>query len=246
MKTKLSHYTLAGFLLATVGIAQAQSVTYNHDETKRQQILVMETGGGSLTPAAYYTLFHSTYAKSAASTNKLTYRSAAAASAYLQVPDAEALDSALQARAKIEALNVADRSGGALDVAWTAEGGKVNNRLEQFLKNIERILPAGGTVDQRDRWMEYYRMFQSAVTATRQAYMPNAQRKKEYLRIYADIGTQNEILLGYLVQLGTQSKTRTLLAATMTRTDHKADHIREAKARWKGGAGQQQSIEEDE
>lgn len=30
--------------------ATAQSVTYNHDSSKQNQITVMETGGGSLTP----------------------------------------------------------------------------------------------------------------------------------------------------------------------------------------------------
>jgi hypothetical protein len=239
---KLRMITLTPMLGALL-TAQAQSVTYNHDEPKMQQILVMEIGGGALTPALYYNLFHASYAQTAALTNKLTYRSAAGVSAYLQVSDAEAVDSAMTARAKIEALNIADRTGGSLDLAWLAEGNKVNTQLERFQQNIERILPAGGSIDQRDRWLEYYRMFQSAITATRQAYMPNAQRKKEYLRIYADITRQNELLVSYLVQLGTQSKTQALLAATMVRTDHKAEHIRQAKARWKSG-GQSQSVEE--
>lgn len=43
-------------------------------------------------------------------------------------------------------------------------------------------------------------MYQCAVKATKDAYMPNAQRKRQYLSIYADLTTQNETLLKYLVQ----------------------------------------------
>ena len=42
---------------------QAQSVTYNHDSSKQNQITVMETGGGSLTPEFYYWLLHNNYKK---------------------------------------------------------------------------------------------------------------------------------------------------------------------------------------
>lgn len=46
-------------MLMTVAIiatatAQAQYVTYNHDSPKQNQITVMETGAGSLTPELYY------------------------------------------------------------------------------------------------------------------------------------------------------------------------------------------------
>ena len=47
-KTKLLIMAVANNIKAT-----AQSVTYNHDSTKQNQITVMETGGGSLTPEFY-------------------------------------------------------------------------------------------------------------------------------------------------------------------------------------------------
>lgn len=47
----------------------AQSVTYNHDSPKQNQITVMETGTGALSPDLYYTLLHNNYKKSAASCN---------------------------------------------------------------------------------------------------------------------------------------------------------------------------------
>ena len=75
-------------------------------------------------------------------------------------------------------------------------------------------------------------MYQFAVKATKDAYMPNAQRKRQYLSIYADLTTQNETLLKYLVQLNTQSQTTALLAATNDRVVHKGSIISDAKSRW--------------
>ena len=81
-------------------------------------------------------------------------------------------------------------------------------------RNIDRILPAGGTPEDRERWTEYYHVFQCAIDATRDAYMPNAQRKKEYLRIYDDVVQQNEILVSYLAKRQNATLTSNLLNAT--------------------------------
>ena len=73
--------TKAGAILLLLGIAMtgnAQSyVTYNHDSSKKNQITVMEIGSGSLSPELYYQLLHSSYKKSAASKNKLGFRTTA-------------------------------------------------------------------------------------------------------------------------------------------------------------------------
>ena len=110
-------------LVATIA-ANAQYVTYNHDSPKMNQITVEETGAGALKPELYYTLLHNKYKKTAAVKNKLTFRTAAGVASYQQVDEAEAIDSALTSRAKIEALNVADRQ---VDLAWLAEknGGTI-------------------------------------------------------------------------------------------------------------------------
>ena len=71
MNRKLLLMTVA--VLATTA-AQAQSVTYNHDSPKQNQITVMETGTGALSPELYYTVLHNSYKKSAASKNKLSLR----------------------------------------------------------------------------------------------------------------------------------------------------------------------------
>ncbi len=198
--------------VATTIKATAQSVTYNHDSSKQNQITVMETGGGSLTPEFYYWLLHNNYKKTAAEKNKLGFRTLAGINLYNQVDDAEKIDSALTKRAEVEALNVADRQ---IDLAWLAESSKINGQLDK-MKAKE----------------ELYNMYQCAVKATKDAYMPNAQRKRQYLSIYADLTTQNETLLKYLVQLNTQSQTTALLAATNDRVVHKGSIISDAKSRW--------------
>ena len=213
---------------ATSGV-KAQSVTYNHDSPKQNQITVMETGAGALSPDLYYTLLHNSYKKSAAAKNKLSFRTLAGVNLYNQVDEAEAIDSALVSRAKIEALNVADRQ---VDLAWIAESDKINGLMERFKRNIDRILLAGGTTDDRERWTEYYHVYQCAIKATKDAYMPNAQRKKEYLRIYEDVVRQNEILVGYLARRQNATVANGLLNAAADRRLNKGGIVREAMSRW--------------
>lgn len=104
----------------------AQYVTYNHDSPKQNQVTVMETGTGALSPDLYYSVLHNKYKKSAAAKNKLSFRTLAGINLYNQVDEAEAIDSALVKRAKVEALNVADRQA---DIAWLAEGDKVSRQI---------------------------------------------------------------------------------------------------------------------
>lgn len=161
-------------LVATIA-ANAQYVTYNHDSPKMNQITVEETGAGALKPELYYTLLHNKYKKTAAVKNKLTFRTAAGVASYQQVDEAEAIDSALTSRAKIEALNVADRQ---VDLAWLAEKDKVESQMRQFQKNIDRIMMTGGSPKEKEQWNDYYRVYQCAIKATRDAYMPNARVRK--------------------------------------------------------------------
>lgn len=228
-RTTILSLGLAVFTLT----AGAQSVTYNHDDAKMNQITVMEIGSGTLTPELYYWLLHNSYQETAAIKNKLTYRSLAGASAYAQVDDAEAIDSALTKRAEIEALNMADRQ---VDIAWTAEGSKIETLMARFKQNIDRILWLGGTLDDKERWEEYYNVYSCAITATQDAYMPNARRKEQYLKIYADITSQNEILIKHLVQLSNASQTSNLLNATNEIHIDKGSIALEARSRWKAAS----------
>lgn len=207
----------------------AQYVTYNHDSPKQNQVTVMETGTGALSPDLYYSVLHNKYKKSAAAKNKLSFRTLAGINLYNQVDEAEAIDSALVKRAKVEALNVADRQ---VDIAWLAEGDKVSGQMERFRRNIDRILLSGGTPADKERWTEYYHVYQCAIDATKNAYMPNAQRKKEYLRIYEDVTRQNGILVRYLARRQNATMTGNLLNATDERNLNKGSIVREAVNRW--------------
>lgn len=218
-----------GLIMAVAIGANAQYVTYNHDSPKMNQIMVEETGAGALTPELYYTLLHNRYKKTAAAKNKLTFRTAAGVASYQQVNEAEAIDSALTSRAKIEALNVADRQ---VDLAWLAEKDKVESQMRQFQKNIDRILMTGGSPKEKERWSEYYHIYQCAIKATKDAYMPNAERKRQYLQIYADVSKQNDVLVTYLVQLSNRNATRNLLSVSENQSIDKRSIVNNALNRW--------------
>lgn len=218
-----------GLIMAVAIGANAQYVTYNHDSPKMNQIMVEETGAGALTPELYYTLLHNRYKKTAAAKNKLTFRTAASVASYQQVNEAEAIDSALTSRAKIEALNVADRQ---VDLAWLAEKDKVESQMRQFQKNIDRILITGGSPKEKERWSEFYHIYQCAIKATKDAYMPNAERKRQYLQIYADVSKQNDVLVTYLVQLSNRNATRDLLSVSENQSIDKRSIVNNALNRW--------------
>jgi hypothetical protein len=225
----MRKYALYIAIASTVA-THAQSVSYSHDAAKMNQITVAEIGSGSLTPSLYYDLLHSNYASSAAVKNKLSFRTAASIAAYQQVDDATALDSAMIKRAEVEALNVADRQ---IDLAWQVEGDKINNKMSDFKTNINRILQVGGTSSQQYFWTQRYNMLTTAITTVKSAYLPNAQRKKQYLAIYADAAKFNELLVKYLMQLSNCKTTAELLAATYSRDNKNATIAAEALSRWR-------------
>lgn len=229
---------LSLFCSITALSVNAQYVQYSHDDSKMNQITVQEIGSGSLSPEFYYWALHNSYRNSAAAKNKLAFRSTAGMSAYQQIEDADKLDSAMVKRAAVEALNVADRSGGALDLAWGVEGSKITTKMETFERNIRRILEAGGTATEQRYWQEQVNMFKTAIRATQDAYMPNAQRKKQYLGIYADLTKKNESLVMYISRLATSMKTSELLRASYDKPNSKAQVVAAAMGRWRSAGWQ--------
>jgi len=221
-------------LTASVSV-NAQRVSYNHDGVKQGQITVMEIGSGSLNPDLYYWATHNSYRKTAAQKNKQVFRTAAGINSYNQVEYAEAIDSALTKRAKIEALNVADRS---VDLAWAAEGTKINSKMNDFQTNIDRIIMAGGSIAEKKQWEEYYNLSSCAIKSVKDGYMPNVQRKKMYLNIYAFVARKNNTLLKRLAGMQTAKETKELLA---TRLEHhsanKENIIRVAMQKWRKASG---------
>lgn len=223
------------FLLAVpVGFAQGVQMTYEHDDAKMKQVTVMESGTGALTPEWYYNTLHENYGKSAASKNKTLFRTTAGINLYNQKDMAERIDSVLVKRAAVEALNIADRSGGALDLAWSTEGPKVSGKMSDYLTNVNKIRETGGSREEYDYWLQYYNVYTCAIRSTQDAYMPNAQRKREYLKIYDDVTRKNELLVGYLVRISNSRKVDEMLnQATQNLTASKPDIVRAAMSRWK-------------
>ena len=147
-----------------------------------------------------------------------------------QVGISETIDTSLTKRAEIEALNMADRQ---VDLAWQAEGPKIQSRLEAFNRNIARLTEAGGNGDDLALWRERYHLFQTAVSAIRDSYMPNAERKKEYLAIYRDITEHNNTLIAYIISVDSRERTKDHLEATLERPDRNGEIAAEARGRWK-------------
>lgn len=222
---------IPALLIAVCFSAKAQRVTYNHDNAKMNQVTVQETGAGTLSPSLYYQIFHNRYRKKANAENKMSYRTAAGIADYQQIGDAKKLDSAMVKRAEIEALNMADRQ---VDLAWLAEGKKVEDKLADFARNINRLMTAGGRNAHVTLWREHYNKFVTAINAIKSSYMPNSQRKKEYLRIYADINKANEDLIRFLVHLTDRGETARLLAASYTKPDNRGAIATAAMNRWRG------------
>ena len=148
---------------ASCGKAHAQYMTYYHDASKQAQVTVMEIGAGALTPELYYTVTHNSYKKGAAGTNKNMYRIAANTASIPQVEMADSIQSYLEARAKEEAINIADRE---VDVAWMTEGSKIESRLLTFKNNINGLV--GKTNNQEiSSWQELGGMYDFAIKTTK-------------------------------------------------------------------------------
>ena len=127
MKRLYYHVLLLAAMLPLS--VMAQSVTYNHDESVMNQFTIGETGAGSFTPDWYYDVLHKNYRNGAMMTNKQFFRSQMNLTLYQEVPHAEALDSALTERMRVEAKNIADRTPGLTDIAWQVERGRIATPL---------------------------------------------------------------------------------------------------------------------
>lgn len=189
-------------LLATAIVsANAQSVTYNHDSSVMNQFTIGEVGLGSFTPDLYYDALHKSYRNGAMMTNKQLFRTQMHLELNKEEGHAEALDSALNERKRVELLNIADRTPGVTDVAWQVEKGKIENKLDIFKKNIEKLTMEGAPAKVYIIWMERYNAINCGLQAVRDAYMPQGMRKEQYLAIYKDILEKNTEVCEYISYL---------------------------------------------
>ena len=198
--------------------SQAQSMTYNHDASKQGQIQVMELGSGSLTPELYYTLTHNSYKNGAkaATSVKNTLRIATNTASLPQVEYADSIQADLEGRAKVEAANIADRE---IDLAWVAEGSKIESKLLNFKNNIN-ALNGKAQSEEITNWTELGQMYDFAIKTIRKAYMPNSERQKQYIAIYDEIVKSNDNLLLRVRYLTTKNQADHLLQA-MSRFQHR-------------------------
>ena len=223
-------------MTCATAMCHAQYVTYNHDDSKMGQIQVMEIGAGNLTPEFYYWLVHNSYKNNAkdATSVKNTLRLAANTASYPQVEYADTIEADLKSRAKVEALNVADRE---VDVAWMTEGSKIEDKLLKLKTNISYL---NGRTNAReiDAWNELTGMYEFAIKVTKQAYMPNSERQKQYLSIYDEIVKSNDNLLIRVRYLTTKNKADQLVA-TLSRFQHRVhENATAGYVRWRDAATQ--------
>ena len=215
----MKKFVICSILCICVGFeSHAQSMTYNHDDSKQGQIQVMELGAGNLTPELYYTVLHRRYKNGAKAVTsvKNTLRIATNTASIPQVEYADSIQADLEGRAKIEAANIVDRQ---VDLAWVTEGNKIEGKLLAFKNNINALNGKAKT-EEITNWTELGQMYDFAIKATRQAYMPNSERQKQYLAIYDEIVKSNDNLLLRVRYLTTKNQADHLVQA-MSRFQHR-------------------------
>ncbi len=213
-------------------------MTYNHDASVMNQFTIGETGAGSFTPDLYYDAFHKSYRNGAMMSNKQAYRTKMLLSLREEEPMAEAIDSALNDRMRVELLNIADRTPGFTDVAWQVERGKIEGKLDILKKNIERITINGGSVQSYREWLERYNAIQCGIEAVRDAYMPQGSRKQQYIAIYKDILNKNMEVCEYLDYLRSAKMVKYFISQSSKRilpidTSQISRIARASHGRWK-------------
>ena len=229
-------YTLTIFLVVFFiwTDCQAQTITYNHDASKQGQIQVMELGAGSLTPDIYYRTVHNNYrdnAKSATSV-KNTLRISTNTASLPQTEYADSIQSDLESRANTEEKNIADRE---IDLAWLTEGSKIEDRLLSLKSNISSLTGKTSN-DEIMAWNELTQIYDFAIKATKEAYMPNSERQKQYLAIYDEITNSNDNLLIRLRYLTTKKQADRLTAA-LSRFQHRVkENATAGYNRWRDAA----------
>ena len=221
---------IAAFILLLSYSITLSAQTYNHESAIMNQFTVMEIGSGSLTPREYYNLTHKNYQKSATLSNKQSFRTKTQEKMMKEISLAENVDSVLTRRAKVEAMNIANRTPGVADVAWKMEKGKI----EGAMSNFQRITLYGGTSDDYKDWSNVYHSLAFAIKVTRESYMDLGSRKREYLTIYRDIIKKNLTLTKQLRTLNAV-KTMKEVSSKATKVDRitsNATVATDALGRW--------------
>lgn len=190
--------SLAVMMLPLSATAQPVEYSYANESSVRNAFLVMMNGGARLSPTVYYDVFNSSYQKYAYLNPLLGPRSIEMNLLYLQQPVAEKLDSSLKVRAKQEEKYMLDRQP-YLDASWALERQKVTAAMNTYKANIGKITLEGGTDQQA--WVDKWNALQEGIQALQDAYMPMAERHKQYLETLKEARRQNSELVTYLYAL---------------------------------------------
>ena len=223
---------LIGALLLTYGTA-AQSFTFNHDEVVMNQFTVAETGTGNLGGNNfqwYYDLFHNSYSDWAPEKNKQAFRLENYYTLHKEVPMAETIDTCLKERAKIEGFNLIDRQ---VDLVWSMEKSKIEAKQQAFQKNINSIVPLGGTSIDKKHWQNVYEAIDCGLRAVRDGYLPNSERQKSYLLMYKDLVRYNTQLVALLIDLSNRNQLKDIEKANSIPRSDVTRHATSCFARWK-------------
>lgn len=212
-------YSLLFFLPFTGIRVMAQAVTYLPDFAKQNQIQVMELGAGVLTPDFYYNVFHSNYKKTAylPISVKNMLRMTTSLSSKPQVEYADSIEADLKSRAKIEALNLADRE---VDLAWTTIGNKLDNKLRKYRNNINS-LNGRAKREEIEEWKSLADQYDFAIKTIKKAYLANSQRQKQYMTIYDEICKTNEQLIDRIKLLSLNIAANKILNAMSPNMNHR-------------------------
>lgn len=241
IRLTLRFFAVAFFASWVVTVSAQEGVTFHHDAAVMNQFTVQETGLGNLTPNWYYYAFHNNYQNEASARNKLTQRTLTSGTLFGEEPMSERIDSALTSRAKIEALNIADRVGGLTDLAWQMEREKIENKQAQFRSNVNQILFRGGTNDDYLYWNTIYNAVDCGLRIIRDAYLPNSQRQKQYLAIYKDLVLKNNQLVDCLCLWSGLKEVKNHTDNAAPAKPNPGDIARSCYGRWKvamaGGGG---------
>ena len=206
--------TTLSLLIAAV-MARAQDITYIPDPSKKAQIQVMELGFNTLQPQYYYqyvreAIAHDGYYKSANNVNsvKESLRLQAGVASNPQVDMADSIKEDLEARAKVEALNVADR---LTDVAWLTEGSKIEKKIATYRQNLLYLTGKAGQME-IDNWRLMADCYEFSVKTIRKAYLQNSERQRMYLAIYNEVSKGNDLLIARINYLAVMKKADALLS----------------------------------
>lgn len=180
MKKRVSLIIVFCFYLV---LSFAQSMTYNHDNSKMNQFTVGEISAGSLTPELYYKTFHNSYLKDAETTGKLVFRTATGIDTYKQIEFSDSIKNDLKERAEVEALNLADRT---IDLSWETWHDKLEKARAKYDALTLRLLNKT-TAEEITAWEDLGKQMDYAIEIIHTAYMPNSKREESYQLIYKNM-----------------------------------------------------------